>query len=849
MPQSKLELAVGTGKWDAGLKKAQDTLNSFTRSQGGLQQALDKENQKMSEFVKMMGKMDSTANTAKGQMNDYKRVLEQLTAQYNLMSDAQKKGIGKDYLQSIDALKQKFMSAKQQVEEFNRSIGNIKTPDVSANIGGGGLFGNLSGTLKGGLQVFAGNLMTKVQEFAMTAASEMKDLVAESIEVAKATEGIRMAYDRLNQPYLMSQLKEATHGTVSELELMKQAVKFDNFKLPLEDLATYLAFAQQKAKDTGESIDYLVNSIVTGLGRQSKQILDNLGISASELTRRMNEGADMTKAVADIIREEMAKAGDYVETAADRAAKANADLENAMRQLGETMLPLADTGESVFNRIKLACIDALNKGVRPFIDAMTEAGRLRRALGLLNGGGDGQPSRVEKQVQQLQQYKDNGAPQLTLTAMANSQISEYNRQISERQKAINAWNAWRQGDRSADAVRNMEWARGNYGNDVTKINAEIQAIGKMRDEYKKSVKEILNPVEIKVETDLSEKNIDTLKKKLNELEAKRKKAVIAGDQDLVESLTKQINQTKANIGYLDPTQKNNKKSKEVYAEGSIGAFEKELQNLVKAQKKATSPEEWKSYQEQIRETTVRIKVLKGEMSAIGVGGLANAKGVTVATDKAFGTAQQKMKASEWVENRTEELQKGKLDFSGIDKQIAKIQKGGKDVAESWKTATSAVNTFGSVLGAIEDPAAKVAATVAQAIASVALAYAETLAKDQTTKSNVWAFIAAAAAATVSMATTIASIHSSTGYAEGGIIKGNHYSGDMIGGQLENGQLVGLNAQEVVLNRAQSGNLASQLQGGGVNNFQLETRVSGDDLRIILRRSNMKRGYGSRNLVL
>ncbi len=295
--------------------------------------------------------------------------------------------------------------------------------------------------------------------------------------------------------------------------------------------------------------------------------------------------------------------------------------------------------------------------------------------------------------------------------------------------------------------------------------------------------------------------------------------------------------------------KNTPKTGEILPAGSVAELTKQIQELQKEQSKATSPEEWKSYQEQIRETTVRIKVLKGEMSAIGVGGLANAKGVTVATDKAFGTTQQKMKASEWVENRTEELQKGKLDFSGIDKQIAKIQKGGKDVAESWKTATSAVNTFGSVLGAIEDPAAKVAATVAQAIASVALAYAETLAKDQTTKSNVWAFIAAAAAATVSMATTIASIHSSTGYAEGGIIKGNHYSGDMIGGQFENGQLVGLNAQEVVLNRAQSGNLASQLQGGGVNNFQLETRVSGDDLRIILRRSNMKRGYGSRNLVL
>ena len=72
MGQSKLELAVGTGQWDAGLKKAQQALNAFTQSQGGLQQALEKDNGDMQKFIQMMGKMDSTANTAKGQMNDYK---------------------------------------------------------------------------------------------------------------------------------------------------------------------------------------------------------------------------------------------------------------------------------------------------------------------------------------------------------------------------------------------------------------------------------------------------------------------------------------------------------------------------------------------------------------------------------------------------------------------------------------------------------------------------------------------------------------------------------------------------------------------------------------------------------
>lgn len=141
MGQSKLELAVGTGQWDAGLKKAQQALNSFTQAQGGLQQALAKDNGDMQKFIQMMGKIDSTSNTAKGQMNDYKRVLEQLTAQYNHMSDAQKKSIGQDYLQTIDALKQKFAQAKQQVDDFNRSLGEagkIKMPET-----GGGLFGGI----------------------------------------------------------------------------------------------------------------------------------------------------------------------------------------------------------------------------------------------------------------------------------------------------------------------------------------------------------------------------------------------------------------------------------------------------------------------------------------------------------------------------------------------------------------------------------------------------------------------------------------------------------------------------------------------------------------------------------
>ena len=81
----------------------------------------------------------------------------------------------------------------------------------------------------------------------------------------------------------------------------------------------------------------MVDSIVTGLGRKSLMILDNLGLSASEVKDKMAETGDMTKAVGEIIRQQMQKAGDYVETAADRATQANVELENAMLELGQAM--------------------------------------------------------------------------------------------------------------------------------------------------------------------------------------------------------------------------------------------------------------------------------------------------------------------------------------------------------------------------------------------------------------------------------------------------------------------------------------------------------------------------------
>ena len=424
--KSVLELAVGTGQWDAGLKKAKQALDNFTQANGGLQSALNKDSKSMQTFVQMMGRMDSTAKTAKGQMNDYKGTIEQLTMQYNRLTDAQKQTIGQDYLRSIDQMKQKYQGVAEEVQKINQSL---KTMPEPAAMSGGGLFGG--GKMSGMLQVFGGNVMTKIAGAGLNFASELGDMVKQGIELAKQGEGIRIAFERLGRGDILDGLRQATHGTVSDIELMKAAVKFNDFRLPLEELGTMLAFAQQKAKDTGQSVDYMVDSIVTGLGRKSLMILDNLGLSAAQIKEKMAETGDMTKAVGAIIREEMAKAGDYVETAADRATKANVSLQNKMEELGRKFAPVEEASNQLWTSMKIAIMDIVSGPLAKMLNQLTEAGRLKNMLDKMNGNSDEGNTKVDNQLKKLQAIKSAGGSDYIFNATLSGMVEDYNRQIND----------------------------------------------------------------------------------------------------------------------------------------------------------------------------------------------------------------------------------------------------------------------------------------------------------------------------------------------------------------------------------------------------------------------------------
>lgn len=167
-----------------------------------------------------------------------------------------------------------------------------------------------------------------------------------------------------------------------------------------------------------------------------------------------------------------------------------------------------------------------------------------------------------------------------------------------------------------------------------------------------------------------------------------------------------------------------------------------------------------------------------------------------------------------------------------------IKKDSDNSSKSFLSAASAIGAVGNALNSIEDPTAKIMGIIAEAIAGVAAGAGQAISAKDTTSSG-WAWIGAAAAITASMVAMIAEIHNATGYAHGGVIEGTSFSGD--------NQWARVNAGETILNRAQSGVIASALQDSGRDSgYSSAPYVTGET--IILGANNHLKRSGQGELV-
>lgn len=245
---------------------------------------------------------------------------------------------------------------RAEVEQYKKAvdslIGKVDALDKAQNKVGDDAQADFGKGAKavGGMNAQVGSLTESLKKMAVGlgiafSAQQVIQFGKEAVKLAASAEGVERAFRRIGSPEILAGLRKATRGTVTDLQLMQNAVKASNFQIPLDQLASLFAFAQARARETGESVDYLVDSIILGIGRKSPLILDNLGISAVALREKFNgisaEAAsvgDIAKAVGEIATAEMAKMGNQADTTADQLAQLNVVFSNIQKTSGEALI-------------------------------------------------------------------------------------------------------------------------------------------------------------------------------------------------------------------------------------------------------------------------------------------------------------------------------------------------------------------------------------------------------------------------------------------------------------------------------------------------------------------------------
>ena len=166
-------------------------------------------------------------------------------------------------------------------------------------------------------------------------------------------------------------------------------------------------------------------------------------------------------------------------------------------------------------------------------------------------------------------------------------------------------------------------------------------------------------------------------------------------------------------------------------------------------------------------------------------------------------------------------------YEKVNNDVEGLVDAAKEQKMAMGLASQAVSALGAAMSSIEDPSAKAAGMVMQSLASIALGFATASAQANTAGTG-WGWLAWVAAGMAAMATAISTVHSLTGFAQGGIVEGNSYSGDNIP--------IMANAGEVVLTKAMQGNLASSLQDNGMQNMNIAGRIKGTDIILSIDRS-------------
>lgn len=294
-------------------------------------QALDQSKQKVqavaAETKKAEDAMTKASRSAVQTGNQWATNIEGLTIQVQRLA-SQIRLTNQADTERLNTLKTQYTEAKARLEDYNKALDttNAKGKAVTST------FLSFKEVITGAFSAII------LQQIAAATVSLTK--------LAGTTQSVDAAFKRTfsNSSVLLQRLRDQTHGTLTDFQLMQKTIEAFHLGVDVQKLPELLAFAATYAQQTGKEMDYVVESIVNGIGRKSLRWLDNLGISTVRVKEELGGVAiasksvgEVTEAVVKIANERLKQMGGYAETGATKIDQMTVAWIDLKKELGKKL--------------------------------------------------------------------------------------------------------------------------------------------------------------------------------------------------------------------------------------------------------------------------------------------------------------------------------------------------------------------------------------------------------------------------------------------------------------------------------------------------------------------------------